>query len=141
MRSLIAFFMLCACALQAQQVEIPTATPAPPAALQPDKANPRDCLIVATIAYHRLQQAGVWAEIVGLVVTEDGVPHPRGHAVVLFQASTKSQIFLYDESGSVPIGTTSRKAEDVYQGIATLLANRTKLMLANLVMIVEDSRK
>lgn len=115
-----------------------TPTPAPSAT--PHKDNPEDCMIVATIAYHRLQQAGVWAEIVGLKAMKNG-ERVKGHAVCLYQASTKSPIFLYDETGSVMLPTLSRKTDDIYIALGTLLAAKTSYTLSEILVMVEDSRK
>lgn len=68
--------------------------PVQPEGTHPDTATQEknDCLIVATETYARLRKTACWARIAGFAYSK-GNP---GHAVVLFQPTKNSTVWLYD---------------------------------------------
>jgi hypothetical protein len=73
------------------------------------QGTPNDCLIVATEAYARLKSASYWVRIAGFNYT-GGEP---GHAVVLFQPTEGSNVWLYDAAGSKELATRSHELKDI----------------------------
>ena len=100
-------------------VATPTpATPAPvfnkPAvAATPDE---KDCLLVATEAYARMQKTADWAKIAGFTWLQNK-KEIGGHAVVFYQPTQNSNVWMYDKSGSYEIHT---KSHDLNEIIAVL---------------------
>jgi hypothetical protein len=90
-------------------VATPTpATPAPvfdkPAiAATPDE---KDCLLVATEAYARMQKTADWSKIAGFIWLQNN-KKIGGHAVVFYQPTQNSNVWMYDKSGSYEIHTKS----------------------------------
>jgi hypothetical protein len=94
------------------------ATPAPvfdkPAvAATPDE---KDCLLVATEAYARMQKTADWAKIAGFTLLQNK-KEIGGHAVVFYQPTQNSNVWMYDKSGSYEIHT---KSHDLNEIIAVL---------------------
>ena len=94
------------------------ATPAPvfdkPAvAATPDE---KDCLLVATEAYARMQKTADWAKIAGFNWLQNKKTI-GGHAVVFYQPTQNSNVWMYDKSGSYEIHT---KSHDLNEIIAVL---------------------
>jgi hypothetical protein len=80
-----------------------------------DKKN--DCLIVATEAFARLKQSSAWTRIAGFTFLNDGVD-AGGHAVVFFQPTASSNVFMYDKTlGSIDLGTQSHELLDIIDAL------------------------
>ena len=78
------------------------AADAPP----PSSLSKSDCLIVATEAYARLSKTAHWSRVSAFMWVEDGKPVGK-HAVVFYQPSADSNIFMYDRNGSQDLRTQS----------------------------------
>ena len=59
-----------------------------------NKPNQNDCLLVATEAYARLQKSAYWAKIAGFTWFENA-KDVGGHAVVFYQPTADSNIWMY----------------------------------------------
>jgi len=70
-----------------------------------------DCLIIATDAYARVKSSTYWARIAGFN-TQMG-----GHAVLLFQPTEGSAVWLYDAAGSRNLEVRSHDLNDLKMGI------------------------
>jgi hypothetical protein len=66
----------------------------------------QDCLIVATEAFARLSKSAYWAKIAGFMINNNG-KQMYGHAVVFFQPTEGSNVWMYDKSGSYDLSTRS----------------------------------
>lgn len=98
------------------------ATPAPryaPRSVAPSGTN--DCLIVATEAFSRLKTTASWARIASFHVTRNQ-EEVGGHAVVFFQPTSSSNVFMYDRAGSQDLGTQSHDLTDLTGAFNKLLA-------------------
>jgi hypothetical protein len=69
-------------------------------------AGQQDCLIVATEAQARLKNTACWARIAGFTVSKSS-NRIGGHAVVFYQPTLNSNVWMYDKSGSHEIPTQS----------------------------------
>jgi hypothetical protein len=88
----------------------PAATPSSPAVVPtPDQ---KDCLLVATEAYARLQKTAYWAKIAGFTWLEN-TKAIGGHAVVFYQPTQDTNVFMYDKSGSYEIHTRSHDLREI----------------------------
>jgi hypothetical protein len=68
-----------------------------------------DCLIVATEAYARLKKTSSWARIVAFRLSKNG-KSIGGHAVVVYQPTSSSNVFMYDQTlGSIDLRTQSHE--------------------------------
>ena len=101
----------------------PAATPVPPAHLDfvPDKPskNENDCLLVATEAYARMQKTAYWAKIAGFTWIKDGKVIGK-HAVLFYQPTESSNVFMYDKDGSLPIATQSHDLNEIINSLNEL---------------------
>jgi hypothetical protein len=79
------------------------------AAPTPDK---NDCLIVATEAQARLKKTAYWSRVGAFMQTVNG-KNVGGHAVAFFQPNDTSQVFMYDEDGSLPLHTQSHDLTEI----------------------------
>jgi hypothetical protein len=91
--------------------------PLVPQSKPPDK---NDCLIVATETYARLKKTAYWARIAGFDYTASERNAP-GHAVVLFQPTRGSTVWLYDEAGSRDLGIKSHGLSELKEAISAWL--------------------
>ena len=108
------------------QVAAPTApavAPVPPAHLDfvPDKPSKdeNDCLLVATEAYARMQKTAYWAKIAGFTWIKDGKVIGN-HAVLFYQPTESSNVFMYDKDGSLPIATQSHDLNEIINSLNEL---------------------
>jgi hypothetical protein len=83
--------------------------PAVPAPTAPDQ---NDCLPFAIEALARLKKSSHWAEIAGFTWIEDGKTI-GGHAVVFYQPTEKTNVFMYDRSGSYDLQTRSHDLGEI----------------------------
>ena len=102
-------------------VVVATPSPATPAAVfdKPTVAatpDEKDCLLVATEAYARMQKTADWSKIAGFVWLQNK-KKIGGHAVVFYQPTQNSNVWMYDKSGSYEIHT---KSHDLNEIIAVL---------------------
>lgn len=110
----------------AAPVVVPTApavAPVPAAHLDfvPDKPSKdeNDCLLVATEAYARMQKAAYWAKIAGFRWIKDGEVIGK-HAVLFYQPTESSNVFMYDKDGSLPIATQSHDLNEIINSLNEL---------------------
>jgi hypothetical protein len=102
----------------ATQKSSPTPAPAP-------ETTPNDCLIVATEAFARLSKSAAWARIAGFKIWEAGKASAGiGHAVVFYQPTQASNVWLYDSNGSHDMGTQSHE-------LATLITALNRSLKVN----------
>jgi hypothetical protein len=98
----------------------PAAAPVPPAHLDfvPDKPSKdeNDCLLVATEAYARMQKTAYWAKIAGFTWIKDGKVIGK-HAVLFYQPTESSDVFMYDKDGSLPIATQSHDLNEIINSL------------------------
>ena len=83
----------------------------------------KDCLIVATETLARLKHTAYWARIVGFEARNAEL----GHAVVLFQPSDNSNVWLYDAGGSRQLNTHSHELGDLRKAINEILPAKQQL--------------
>jgi hypothetical protein len=86
-----------------------------------DDPTPNDCLIVATEAFNRLQKTAHWVKIAGLRIIVAG--KIVRHAVVFFQPTPDSKIWMYDASGSIDLDTQSQDLEQITPALKSLVTN------------------
>jgi hypothetical protein len=101
----------------------PAVAPVPSAHLDfvPDKPSKdeNDCLLVATEAYARMQKTAYWAKIAGFTWIKDGKVIGN-HAVLFYQPTESSNVFMYDKDGSLPIATQSHDLNEIINSLNTL---------------------
>ena len=100
----------------------PSVAPVPPALdFVPDKPSKdeNDCLLVATEAYARMQKTASWAKIAGFTWIEDGKVIGK-HAVLFYQPTESSNVFMYDKGGSLPIATQSHDLNEIINSLNEL---------------------
>jgi hypothetical protein len=102
-----------------------------PALTPPPSKN--DCLIVATETYARLKKTAYWARIAGFAYSK-GEP---GHAVVLFQPTKSSTVWLYDAAGSRDLQTQSHNLSELAKAITGWL--KTGEQVSDITWIGEDN--
>jgi hypothetical protein len=90
------------------------ATPAPATTprVEPRSRSPKDCLIVATEAQARLSKSAYWSRIAGFVLSNNG-KLVAGHAVVFYQPTSSSDVFIYDEDGSLDLHTRTHELTEI----------------------------
>jgi len=91
---------------------LPAATQASPVASKPTPTDQNDCLPFALEALARLKKSSHWAEIAGFTWIEDG-KKIGGHAVVFYQPTEKSNVWMYDRSGSLDLKTRSHDLNEI----------------------------
>ena len=105
------------------RVAAPAVAPVPPAHLDfvPDKPSKdeNDCLLVATEAYARMQKTAYWAKIAGFTWIKDGKVIGK-HAVLFYQPTESSNVFMYDKDGSLPIATQSHDLNEIINSLNEL---------------------
>ena len=79
---------------------------------QQKQLEPQDRLIVAVEVYARLRGIAAWAKIAGFNWSEDGKIIGM-HAVVFFQPTNASNLWMYDRGGSVELTTRSHELSDI----------------------------
>ena len=79
----------------------------------------KDCLPFAIEALSRLKKSSVWAQIAGFTWVEDG-KKLGGHAVVFFQPTEKSNVWMYDRSGSYDLQTRSHDLGEIIAALNSL---------------------
>ena len=88
---------------------------------QPLVPQPKnDCLIVATETYARLKKTAPWARIAGFGYASNTRNAP-GHAVVLYEPTQGSTVWLYDEAGSRDLGIKSHDLSELKEAISRWL--------------------
>jgi len=85
----------------------------------PTRSDQKDCLIVATEAYARLQKSAYWAKIAGFTWSEN-TKVIGGHAVVFYQPTENTNVFMYDESGSFDLQTRSHDLNEIITALNRL---------------------
>ena len=107
-------------ATPARGATAPTVPPVPPAHLDfvPDKPSKdeNDCLLVATEAYARMQKTAYWAKIAGFTWIKDGKVIGK-HAVLFYQPTESSNVFMYDKDGSLPVTTQSHDLNEIINSL------------------------
>lgn len=91
---------------------------------KPAEPNQKDCLIVATEAHARLQKSAYWAKIAGFRWFENA-KNVGGHAVVFYQPTADSNIWMYDKSGSYEIDTKSHELDEIIGALNASLGGST----------------
>jgi hypothetical protein len=91
----------------------PSSTPV----IDPDK---KDCLIVATDAYARLKNTAHWLKMAAFTWSEKGRVI-GGHAVVFYQPTENSNVFMYDAGGSYDLFTQSHDLDEIVTALNRLL--------------------
>lgn len=104
-------------------VVAPAVAPVPPAHMDfvPDKPSKdeNDCLLVATEAYARMQKTAYWAKIAGFTWIKDGKVIGK-HAVLFYQPTESSNVFMYDKDGSLPIASQSHDLNEIINSLNEL---------------------
>jgi hypothetical protein len=100
----------------------------------PDK---NDCLIVATETYARLKNTAYWARIAGFDYSANTRNTP-GHAVVLYQPTQGSTVWLYDEVGSRDLATKSHDLNELKEAISLWLKGDARVV--DIKWIGEETR-
>jgi hypothetical protein len=95
------------------QSAAPQATPEP-------TTTPNDCLVVATEAFARLNKSATWARIAGFKISKNGSAI-GGHAVVFYQPTQASNVWMYDKSGSYDTHTQVHDLSVLTEVMNTLL--------------------
>ena len=104
------------------------ATPPTPAAPQITEEK-NDCLLVATEAHARLRNSAAWSKIVAF--TWIGPKESTGHAVVFYQPTQDSDVFMYDKTlGSLDLGTQSHDLMQLVDALNQIL-QRTNSRVQN----------
>ena len=87
----------------------------------PDKPSKdeNDCLLVATEAYARMQKTAYWAKIAGFTWIKDGKVIGK-HAVLFYQPTEPSNVFMYDKDGSLRIATQSHDLNEIINSLNEL---------------------
>jgi hypothetical protein len=75
-------------------------------------SDEKDCLLVATEAYARMQKTADWAKIAGFIWLQNN-KKIGGHAVVFYQPTQNSNVWMYDKSGSYEIHTKSHDLNEI----------------------------
>ena len=84
----------------------------------------RDCLLVATEAYARMKDTAHWAKIAGFTWFENA-KKVGGHAVVFYQPTADSNIWMYDKSGSYETHTKSHELDEIIGALNASLGGST----------------
>ena len=92
--------------------------PSSPAIVPTPSEN--DCLPFATEAYARLKTTAYWAKMAGFMWTEN-TKEIGGHAVVFFQPTTDTNVFMYDKTGSYDLHTKSHDLNEIAAALNQLL--------------------
>jgi hypothetical protein len=95
---------------------VPTATP----------ADQNDCLPFALEALKRLKKSSHWAEIAGFTWIENG-KRIGGHAVVFYQPTEKTNVFMYDRSGSFDLQTRSHDLGEIIDALNQLTRDNLRV--------------
>jgi hypothetical protein len=95
-------------------------------AVNRSRSNPNDCLIVATEAYTRLSKANAWARIAGFTISKN-TKVIGGHAVVFFQPTSNSNVWMYDANGSRDLHTKSHDLAEILEAMSQLLNNNIQV--------------
>src|SRR5205085_10594874 len=92
--------------------------------LVPNKSSKdeNDCLLVATEAYARMQKTAYWAKIAGFTWIKNGKVIGQ-HAVLFFQPTESSNVFMFDKGGSLPIATQSHDLNEIINSLNELFGN------------------
>jgi hypothetical protein len=85
------------------------------------ESGQRDCLIVATEAHARLSKTAYWARIAGFRINKNS-DVVGSHAVVFFQPTASSNVFMYDKTGSLDLGTQSHDSTELTAAVNRLLS-------------------
>ena len=113
--------------------------PASSPAIASTTADQKDCLVVATEAYARLQKTAYWAKIAGFTWRENGKVI-GGHAVVFYQPTQNSNVWMYDSGGSYEIHTKSHELSEITYVLSELLS-RTTIRIESLRWLENDDSK
>ena len=100
--------------------------PASSPAIASTAADQNDCLVVATEAYARLKKSSHWAEIAGFTWIEDE-KKIGGHAVVFYQPTEKTNVFMYDRSGSYDLQTRSHDLGEIIAALNQLTRDNLRV--------------
>ena len=92
---------------------------APAPSAPTDEKN--DCLIIATEAFARLKQSSAWARIAAFDFLKDGKKE-GGHAVVFYQPTATSNVFIYDKTfGSLDLQTRSHELTVIIEHLNAMM--------------------
>jgi hypothetical protein len=99
-------------------------TPPPRRIVPRDPSDmPNDCLLLATQAYARLKPpTSYWAKIAGLRINKNGA-FLGGHAVLFYQPTEKSNVWVYDNEGSFDLGIKSHDLTVIASAYNRLLSD------------------
>ena len=94
---------------------------------------------MATETFARLEKSAYWAQIAGFTWFENNTKL-GGHAVVFYQPTQNSNVWMYDRSGSLDLQT---KSHDLFEIIAALnrLTRKNLRVESPKWLESEDSRK
>jgi hypothetical protein len=107
-------------------LETPAPTAAPSVASKPAPTDQNDCLPFALEALARLKKSSHWAEIAGFTWIEDGT-EIGGHAVVFYQPTEKTNVFMYDRSGSYDLQTRSHDLAEIIAALNQLTRDNLRV--------------
>lgn len=87
-----------------------------------------DCAVVATEKYALLKRAGVW---VGMARFNENTLAPSGHAVVIWQPSAESNVFIYlgKNIGTIEVNTRSHDLGEIFAALNNSFGNIYKFEL------------
>jgi hypothetical protein len=85
------------------------------------ESEQQDCLIIATEALARLSKSAYWARIAGFRINKNS-DVVGSHAVVFFQPTASSNVFMYDKTGSLDLGTQSHDSTELTAAVNRLLS-------------------
>jgi uncharacterized protein YraI len=98
-------------------VPSPTPLPTPQPVVSTSSSELNDCLIVATEMYARLKSSASWARICVFRLYANG-EYKSSHAVVLYQPTQASNVFLYDKTlSSIDTNTQSHDLIEIISSI------------------------
>ena len=108
-----------------QRSNTPLSAPKP-AVPAPTASDQNDCLPFAIEALARLKKSSHWAEIAGFTWIEDG-KKIGGHAVVFYQPTEKTNVFMYDRSGSYDLQTRSHDLAEIIAALNQLTRDNLRV--------------
>jgi hypothetical protein len=95
----------------------PVATPTPASSPTIAQTPAQDCLPFATEAYARLKTTTHWAAIAGMSILTKDTNEKDGHAVVFFQPTAGSNVYMYDRNGSFGLPTHSHDLKEIMNAV------------------------
>jgi hypothetical protein len=96
---------------------VPVATPTPASNPTIAQTPAQDCLPFATEAYAQLKTTAHWAAIAGMSILRKDTNEKGGHAVVFFQPTAGSIVYMYDRNGSFGLPTHSHDLKEIINAV------------------------